>query len=132
MWAILVKEFRQLRRDRRTVGDAAHAAVPLPDHLRLRGQLRRQGDQDGGSRPYGRAGRRPPARAVRCRSATYPDEGEAFARDALRDGEAVVAIVTPSSAAGWRRLTGSAGLATRQARARILVDGSSSSPPAPR
>jgi ABC-2 type transport system permease protein len=110
VWAILIKEFRQLRRDRRTVamllmlpflflvifgyaasfdvknvktvivGPAAQSVVSL---------LPAQMDVVG----------------------TYPDADESFARDALRDGEAVVAIVTPSEPGAGR------------GEVQILVDG---------
>jgi ABC-2 type transport system permease protein len=108
VWAIVVKEFRELRRDRRTVAllfmlpvlflvvfgyaasfDVKHVptvvvgplAVPVAAHLP--GQL--------------------DVLAVR------PGEGLVQAREALRDGTATVAIVTPSS--------------PTSGNARILIDG---------
>jgi ABC-2 type transport system permease protein len=126
VWAILIKEFRQLRRDRRTVamllmlpflflvifGYAASfdvrnvkAVVVGPNARGVAALLPAQFDVVG----------------------TYPQEGESFAREALRDGDAVVAIVTPSSPGVVTVAPGSAGSqeATPSAMLpQVYVDGS--------
>jgi ABC-2 type transport system permease protein len=117
MWAIVVKEFRQLRRDRRTVamllmlpflflvifGYAASFDVKQvktivvgPLAPVVAGGLPDQMDVVG----------------------TYPDQGESFARDALRDGDAVVAVVTPAAGATGGTPANVIG------ETKVLVDGS--------
>ncbi|MCX6374212.1 MAG: ABC transporter permease [Actinobacteria bacterium] len=97
MWAIALKEFRQLRRDRRTVamlflfpflflvvfGYAASFDVKEVPTLVV-----------GPGAPLVAAALPAELRVV----ATRPADGAAQARDALRRGEAVAAIVTPSQA----------------------------------
>ena len=97
MWAIALKEFRQLRRDRRTVamlfllpflflvvfGYAASFDVKEVPTLVV-----------GPGAPLVAAALPAELRVV----ATRPRDGAAQARDALRRGEAVVAVVTPSQA----------------------------------
>jgi len=95
MWAIALKEFRQLRRDRRTVamlfllpflflvvfGYAASFDVKEVPTLVV-----------GPGAPLVAAALPAELRVV----ATRPGDGAAQARDALRRGEAVAAVVTPS------------------------------------
>ena len=97
MWAIALKEFRQLRRDRRTVamlfllpflflvvfGYAASFDVKEVPTLVV-----------GPGAPLVAAALPAELRVV----ATRPGDGAAQARDALRRGEAVAAVVTPSQA----------------------------------
>jgi len=97
MWAIALKEFRQLRRDRRTVamlfllpflflvvfGYAASFDVKEVPTLVV-----------GPGAPLVAAALPAELRVV----ATRPRDGAAQARDALRRGEAVAAVVTPSQA----------------------------------
>jgi ABC-2 type transport system permease protein len=103
MWAIALKEFRQLRRDRRTVamlfllpflflvvfGYAASFDVKEVPTLVV-----------GPGAPLVAAALPAELRVV----ATRPGDGAAQARDALRRGEAVAAIVTPSRTGGAARI----------------------------
>lgn len=112
MWAILVKEFRQLRRDRRTVA----MLLMLPFLFLVIFGYAASFDVKNvktvvvGPMAAGVAAHLPGQMDV---VGTYPGEGESFARETLRDGKAVVAIVTPSQPAS---ATGAGG--------KILIDGS--------
>lgn len=126
MWAIVVKEFRQLRRDRRTV--AMLLMLPFL-FLIIFGYAASFDVKDVKAIVVGPLAD-PVASALPDRVdvvGTYPDEDEPFARDALRDGEAVVAIVTSSSPATLfptPRDGDDATTGTPDTGARILVDGS--------
>jgi ABC-type multidrug transport system permease subunit len=111
MWAMIVKEFQQLRRDRRTLAMMIVMPVLL---LVVFGYA---ASFDVSSVPAVAAG--PQARAVAASLprpfdvvATQPAEGLAWARTQLRDGNAAVAVVTP------------AGAAAGAARPVVLIDGS--------
>jgi len=111
MWAILVKEFRQLRRDRRTV--AMLLMLPFL-FLVIFGYAASFDVKDVRTIVVGPMAA--PAAALLPERmdviGIYPSRDEAFARDALKDGDAVVAVVTPASGADAVGET------------RILVDGS--------
>ncbi len=109
MWAIVLKEFRQLRRDRRTV--ALLLFLPIL-FLVIFGYA---ASFDVKQVPTVVVG--PLAGAVASRLPvqlhvveTQPGQDAAYAHDALRDGRAVVAVVTPADPA--------------HEKARILIDGS--------
>ena len=112
MWAILIKEFRQLRRDRRTVA----MLLMLPFLFLVIFGYAASFDVKNvktvvvGPMAAGVAAHLPEQMNV---VGTYPNEGEDFARDALRDGKAVVAIVTPAQPASGNGGGGA-----------ILIDGS--------
>jgi ABC-2 type transport system permease protein len=124
MWAILVKEFRQLRRDRRTVA----MLLMLPFLFLIIFGYAASFDVKNVKAVVVGPLAAPVAALLPDRIdvvGTYPDEDEAFARDALRDGDAVVAIVTPSSPAELVPPAGaSAGGTPATSGARVLVDGS--------
>jgi ABC-2 type transport system permease protein len=93
MWAMIVKEFRQLRRDRRTL--AMMIAMPII----LLVVLGYAATFDVKSVPVAVAG--PQAAAVGPQLprpfdvvSTQPAEGRAWAQDQLRDGRAAVAVLT--------------------------------------
>jgi len=109
MWAMIVKEFRQLRRDRRTLAMMFVMPVVL---LVVFGYA---ASFDVSKIPTVVAG----PQAARVASTlgkpfdvvtTAPSEGNAWARDQLRDGKAAVAVVTPAALGG--------------ARPAVLIDGS--------
>lgn len=126
MWAILVKEFRQLRRDRRTV--AMLLMLPFL-FLVIFGyaasfDVKNVKTMVVGPLAAGVAAHLPPQMDV---VGTYPNEDQAFARDALRDGKAVVAIVTPpgpAAPASSFDVADAPPPAATEGRAKILVDGS--------
>jgi ABC-2 type transport system permease protein len=108
MWAIVLKEFRQLRRDRRTV--ALLLFLPIL-FLVIFGYAASFDVQEVPTVVVG-----PLAGVVASHLPaqlhvvdTQSGQGETYARDALRDGRAVVAVVTP---------------ADPTEKARILMDGS--------
>ena len=108
MWAIVVKEFRQLGRDRRTV--ALLFMLPIL-FLVVFGYAASFDVKQVRTVVVG-----PLAQAVATHLpaqfdvvSTQPGGGERQAYDALRDGTAVVAIVTPADA--------------EKTKARILIDG---------
>jgi ABC-2 type transport system permease protein len=93
MWAMIVKEFRQLRRDRRTLA----MMIVLPVLLLV--VFGYAASFDVTTIPTVAAG--PQAAAVATHLgkpfevvATAPDEGRSWAEQQLRDGEAAVAVVT--------------------------------------
>ncbi len=111
MWAMIVKEFQQLRRDRRTLAMMIVMPVLL---LVVFGYA---ASFDVSSVPTVAAG--PQARAVAASLpkpfdvvSTESAQGPGWARNQLRDGNAAVAVVTGTPAAGGR------------ARPLVLLDGS--------
>jgi ABC-2 type transport system permease protein len=113
MWAMIVKEFRQLRRDRRTLAMMIVMPVVL---LVVFGYA---ASFDVSSVPTVAAG--PAAGSVAGRLGapfdvvdTAAGEGRAWAQQRLRDGKAAVAVVT----------TGGAGGSLAAGRVSVLIDGS--------
>jgi ABC-2 type transport system permease protein len=113
MWAMIVKEFRQLRRDRRTLAMMIVMPVVL---LVVFGYA---ASFDVSSVPTVAAG--PAAGTVAARLGAPFDvvdraagEGRAWAQRQLRDGKAAVAVVT----------TGGAGGSLSAGRVSVLIDGS--------
>ena len=140
MWAIALKEFRQLRRDRQN----GRHAVPAPA----------SSSSSSSATPPASTSRKCPRsssgleRSWSPRSlpeelrvvATRPGDGAAQARDALRRGEAVAAVVTPSrtgtapllyldgtelfaTQAALRALAQAGGAARREAAAAVATPG---------
>ncbi|HEV2375664.1 MAG TPA: ABC transporter permease [Streptosporangiaceae bacterium] len=115
MWAMIVKEFRQVRRDRRTLAMMIVMPVVM---LVVFGYA---ASFDVSSIPTVAAG--PGAHGVAAVLgkpfdvvSTAPTEGLAWARSQMRDGRAAVAVVTNADPA--------VGAAHSQARPVVLVDGS--------
>src|SRR5215469_3451061 len=97
MWAMIVKEFRQLRRDRRTLA----MMIALPVLLLV--VLGYAASFDVTSISVAAAGPDTAAVAARLSEpfhvvATNPAAGESWAQDQLRDGHAAVAVVTGQTA----------------------------------
>ncbi len=96
MWAMIVKEFRQVRRDRRTLAMMIVMPVIL---LVIFGYA---ASFDVSSIPTAAAGPQAAAVVTRLGSpfelvSTAPGEGAAWAQRQLRDGKAAVAVVTSAS-----------------------------------
>ncbi len=117
MWAMIVKEFRQLRRDRRTLA----MMIVLPVVLLV--VFGYAASFDVSSVPAVVAGPRAaqaPLRAPFHVVRRAPAEGAAWAQDELRDGHAAVAVVTGTKSVilidGSQLFTAKAALAALQAR----------------
>src|SRR5713101_128066 len=94
MWAMIVKEFRQVRRDRRTLAMMIVMPVLLLVVLGYAASFDVKTISVAISGPE--AGLLAPRLPAPFRvTTTAPGQGASWARDELRDGKAEVAVVTP-------------------------------------
>jgi len=131
MWAMIVKEFRQLRRDRRTLA----MMIVLPVVLLV--VFGYAASFDVSSVPAVVAGPRAaqvPLRAPFQVVRRAPAEGATWAQDELRDGHAAVAVVTGTKTVilidGSQLFTAKAALAALQAHGGLTGSGLTGSGPA--
>jgi ABC-2 type transport system permease protein len=96
MWAMIVKEFRQLRRDRRTLAMMIAMPIILLVVLGYAATFDVKSVAVAVAGPEAAAVRHVLARPFEVVSA-QPAEGRAWATDQLRDGDAAVAVVTGGS-----------------------------------
>jgi ABC-type multidrug transport system permease subunit len=117
MWAMIVKEFRQVRRDRRTLAMMIVMPVLLLVVLGYAASFDVKAISVAISGPEAGllAGRLPAPFHV---TTTAPGQGGSWARDELRDGKAEVAVVTPPCpTTSWSSCSGAG-------RPLVLIDGS--------
>jgi len=117
MWAMIVKEFRQVRRDRRTLAMMIVMPVLLLVVLGYAASFDVKTISVAISGPEAGllAGRLPAPFRV---TTTAPGQGASWARAELRDGKAEVAVVTPPCP------TTSWSVCSYPGRPRVLIDGS--------
>ena len=89
MWAMIVKEFRQLKRDRRTLAMLVVLPVLLLVIFGYAAKLRSVEHPDHRRRPAGRAGRQSAPRPFQVVEVD-PGPARRWSRSRLRDGKAAV------------------------------------------